>query len=54
MIGIGRTRTLTGDSENGVHIVVTHVSSLCCYVLWIQSAWESLLAHYCWHWRHRE
>lgn len=33
-IGIGGTSLLAGNTKNGVHVVVTHISSLGGHVLW--------------------
>jgi hypothetical protein len=34
-IGISRTSLLAGNTKNGVHVVVAHVSSLSGNVLWV-------------------
>jgi len=45
MIGIGSTSLLTGNTEDGVHVVVTHVSSLGRNVFRVHGTWKPLLAH---------
>ena len=47
MIGIGGTGFLTGNTENGIHVVVTHVGSLRGDVFRAESNWKALLVHCC-------
>jgi hypothetical protein len=44
-LGVGSTSLLAGNSVNGVHVVVTHVSPLSCLILGFHGDGEVLFSH---------